>query len=140
MGIVTAVIALAIAGTLTWKRKLPKIVSLLTLVAGSGLTAGFLGRMLYRGAHWAAGLTGTATSAAFGVAVPSVLAIVAAIIYVHDVWPGHKASRFTTPTIGLLLPALVSYMGGAAGSLAGSGVHMLGIGFGHLIDAIFGGA
>lgn len=139
MGVVTAVIALAVAGALTWKRRLPKTVALLALVAGSALTTGFVGHILHKVAHWVAGLTASLTSAAFGVAVPSALVVVALIVFVHDVWPGNKAGRLTAG-IGLMLPPLIAYVGGAAGSLAGSGIGALGGAVSSALRALFGGA
>lgn len=138
MGTAIAVIALAIAGVLTWKHKMPKIVALLTLVAGGGLQTGWVGRMLEAGVDAVAALVGSATSAAFGVAVPAVVAVVALIIYVHDMWPRHSAGRVTAG-IGLLLPTLIEYLGGAAGSLSGAGVDMVGNAVGRALGALFGG-
>lgn len=138
MGTAVAVIALAIAAVLTWKHKMPKIVALLTLVAGSGLQTGWVGRMLGAGVDAVAALVGSATSAAFGVAVPAVVAVVAFIVYVHDMWPRHSAGRVTAG-IGLLLPTLIEYLGGAAGSLSGSGVDMVGNAVGRALGALFGG-
>lgn len=136
MGTAVAVIALAVAGVLTWKSKLPKTVALLTLVAGSGLSHGFLGGLLHKFAGWGVHLVGTFTDAAFGVAVPVVLAVVALIVYV--MWPRHSAGRMTAG-IGLVLPMLVAYLGGAAGSLAGSGVHVISAAVGRALAALFGG-
>lgn len=138
MGTAVAVIALTIAGVLMWKRKMPKIVALLMLVAGGGLQAGWLGGILASGIDAAAALAGSLTSAAFGTAVPAVLAVVGLIVYVHDMWPKHSAGRLTAG-IGLVLPALVSYLGGAAGSIAGSGVDAIGGAIGGALGALFGG-
>lgn len=138
MGVATAVIALAIAGTLMWKRRLPTIVALLALVAGVGLSGGFVGSLLHKGIDAAASMVGSLTSAAFGVAVPAVLAIVALIVFVHDVLPGSKATRLTAG-IGLALPPLLTYLGGAVGTLAGSGADTLGDAVSGVLSALFGG-
>lgn len=137
MGTAVAVIALAIAGVLTWKHRMPKIVALLALVAGSGLQTGWVGQMLDAGMDGVASLVGALTSAAFGVAVPAVVAVVSLIVYVHDMWPKHSAGRVTA-AIGFLLPTLVTYLGGAAGSLSGSGVDMVGNSVGKVLGALFG--
>lgn len=137
-GTAVAVIALAIAGVLTWKRKASKIVALLALVAGGGLQAGWLGGMLSQGIAAATSLVGSLTSAAFGVAVPAVLAVAGLIVYVHDMWPKHSAGRLTAG-IGLVLPTLIASLGGAAGSIAGSGVSAIGSAVGGALGALFGG-
>lgn len=137
MGTAVAVVALAIAGTLMWKKRLPKIVALLALVAGAGLTSGFLGGLLERGISGAGSLMASLTSAAFGTAVPVVLAVVGLIVYVHDLWPGNRAGRLTAG-IGLVLPLLIGHLGGAAGSIAGSGVEAIGSAVGGALSALFG--
>lgn len=137
MGTAVAVVALAIAGVLTWKRKMRKTVALLTLVAGAGLQTGWVGQMLNAGIGGLTSLTGSLTNAAFGVAVPAVAAVVALIVYVHDMWPKHSAG-LGTAVLGLALPNLIGYLGGAAGSLSGSGVDMAGSAIGKLLGALFG--
>lgn len=137
MGTAVAVVALAVAGTLMWKRRLPKIVALLALVAGAGLSSGFLGRLLERGIDGAASLMGSLTSAAFGAAVPAVLAVVGLIVFIHDLWPGNRAGRLTAG-VGLALPPLLGHLGGAAGSIAGSGVEAVGSAVGGALGALFG--
>lgn len=138
MGVTTAVIALAIAGTLTWKRKLPKIVALLALVAGAGLTSGWVGNTLHSCVGALADLVGSFTSSAFGVAVPAVIAVVGLIIFVHDIWPRHSASRLTAG-VGLVLPVLLTYLGGVAGSAAGSVIDGISSAASSALTALFGG-
>lgn len=138
MGTAVAVIALAIAGVLVWKHKMPKIVALLAVVAGSGLQSGWLGQLLHAGVNGVASMVGSLTNAAFGVAVPAVVAVVALIIYVHDMWPRHNAGHLTA-ALGFVLPTLITYLGGAAGSLSGSGVDMVSSVIGRALAALFGG-
>lgn len=137
IGTATAVIALAIAGVLIWKNRMPKTVALLTLVAGGGIAGGVAGDLLHRGLNWTSDLVGQLTSQAFGVAVPAVLAVVALIVYVHDMWPKHKAGR-DTAVVGLALPVLVTGMAGAAGSLANQVIDMAGSGASAAFSALFG--
>ncbi|MGH3321330.1 MAG: hypothetical protein ACRDN9_14360 [Streptosporangiaceae bacterium] len=137
VSIATAVIALAIAGVLAWKRKMPKATALLTLIAGAGITGGTAGRLLHQGLAWSSDMVGSLTSAAFGTAVPSVLAVVALVVYVHDMWPKHKANH-STAVVGLVLPLLVTALGGAAGSLAAQAIDMVGAAAGQAFHALLG--
>lgn len=139
VGSVTAVIALAIAAVLMWKNRASKIVALLALVAGAGITAGLLGQLLRDGLRWASDMVGRLTSTAVGVAVPSVLAIVFVLIYVHDMWPRHRASRVTA-FIGLALPVLAVALPGAAGGAVTTVIASTGEGLSRVVAAMFGGA
>lgn len=138
MGVATAVIALAIAGTLMWKRKMPKTVAVLALVAGAGLTSGWVGQTLHGLVGAGADLVGSLTSSAFGVAVPAILAIVGLIIFAHDIWPKNKANRITA-VVGLVLPVLLTYLGGVAGSAAGAVISGIGSAASRALSALFGG-
>ncbi len=132
-----AALALTIAAILVWKKKTPRIAALLALAAGVGITGGLLGRFLTDAVRWMSSLVGDLTSQMLGSAVPAVLAVAALIVFVHDVWPKHTPSRIT-PAIGLLLPVLVASIGGAAGTLATSAIHMISSALAGALATIFG--
>lgn len=133
-----AAIALAVGLVLMWLRVAPKLVALLMLAAGGAITGGFVGSLLERGAQGAFSLVGSVTSAAVGVAVPAVLAIVAAIIVVHDLWPKHGANRVTA-VLAFALPVLGVSIPGAAGSALGSAIESFSSTSLSAVAAVFGG-
>jgi hypothetical protein len=77
-----------------WLNIFAKTRTVLALVAAIGL-GGFIGRALVRVVTWLTHLTGTVTGWALGVALPSALFLVLAIILIHDLHPKHGASRRT---------------------------------------------
>lgn len=133
-----AAIALAVGLVLMWLKVMPKIVALLMLAAGGAITGGFVGNLLARGAEGAFGLVGSLTSAAVGVAVPAVLAIAAAIVVVHDLWPKHNANRITA-VLAFALPVLAVSIPGAAGSALGRVIESFSSTSLSAITAVFGG-
>ncbi|HEY3263311.1 MAG TPA: hypothetical protein VGJ95_24065 [Pseudonocardiaceae bacterium] len=134
----TAVICLAIAGVLWWKRRAPKTVALLALVAGAGITTGALGGMLRQLLGAVSGLVGQLTTQAVGVAVPTVLAVVLLLAYLDDMWPKHKATTVTA-LFGFLLPIAVASVPGIVGSTTRVAIATLGNGVSALVASLFGG-
>jgi hypothetical protein len=132
-----AVIALTVAAILHWKKKAPKTCGLLALAAGVGISGGLLGHFVTKAVTWISGLVGDLTTQMFGAAVPAVLAVGALIVFIHDLWPGHKTGRMT-PVLGLLLPTLAASVGGAAGSLTGSAIHMISAAIASALTTLFG--
>jgi len=135
----TAVICLAVAGVLWWKRRAPKTVALLALVAGAGITAGALGGLVRQLLGAVSGLIGQLTTQAVGVAVPTVLAIVLLMTYAHDMWPKHPTTT-TTAVLGFLLPITIAGVPGIVGSTTTTAIAMLGNGVSALVGSLFGGA
>jgi hypothetical protein len=138
-GTAAAGIALAAATVLLWKNRLPRIASLLMLVAGAGITDGIIGRYMHNGVDWGSHLVGQLTSRAIGVAVPAVLAVVLAMVFVHDMWPKHRATRITA-AVAFVLPVLIAGLPGLAGSVLGSAVDTLRSVTVNALGSIFGGA
>ncbi len=106
---VTAIAFVAFV-VLHWLNIMPKIRAVAALMAGAGITAGVLGRVMRAGAAWLTHLTGTATTVLLGAAIPAALAISLLIIFVYDMHPRRKASR-RTALIGFALPVLLSTAG-----------------------------
>lgn len=69
-------------------------------------TGGFVGHALNIAATWAAHLGGSATGWAFGVALPAVAAIIALVIFIHDLHPKNSAGK-RTGFAGIALAALI---------------------------------
>jgi hypothetical protein len=132
-------IALAVAAVLLWKDRLPKITALLMLAAGAGITGGVIGRLMQRGVDWAAGWVGQLTSQAIGVAVPAVLAVVFTVLFIHDMWPHHPATRVTA-VVAFFVPVLAVGLPGAAGSVLSSALDALRSVTTGAVASIFGGA
>jgi hypothetical protein len=134
---VTAVIALAIAGVLMWKKKFPKLVAFLTLVAGASITGGLISGWMQATVDWISRIVGAVTSQAFGVAVPAVMTVIMVLVYVLDMWPKHTPTRITA-IIGLFLPLVAVAMPGEAGSAISQFITMLGQAGGTFVTAIVG--
>lgn len=137
-GTVTAVISLAIAVVLAWRRRAPKVVALLALVAGAGITSGTVGRLIRQTLDTVTRLVGDLTTQAVGAAVPSVLAVVLVVLFFHDLLPRSRASRATAVN-GLFLPAVATSLPGAAGAFVVSLIGMVGTLIAGLVGAVFGG-
>ena len=103
MPVFATVIAFVAFVILHWLNIMPKIRAVAALVAGAGITAGVIGRVMRAGAAWLTHLAGTATAVLLGAAIPAALAISLLIIFVHDMHPRRKASR-RTALIGFALP------------------------------------
>jgi hypothetical protein len=93
-----------------WLNIFAKTRTVLALIAAIGI-GGFLGRALVRVVIWLTHLTGTVTGWALGVALPSALFLVLAVILIHDLHPKKGASRRTAYValgVGALLVAGVT--------------------------------
>jgi hypothetical protein len=130
------VVALALAGVFFYLKKVPKITAILALAGGSGVTGGIGGHLLTQSVTWTSTMLGQITATVVGIAVPFILAIVLAIIFVHDVWPKNKATK-RTAGIGLVLPTLVAGIPGSAGLAATSAIAMFGTLMSNLVGSIF---
>lgn len=117
MATAAAVFALGVLTVLMWKRKrVPRIKMVLALVGGTGLTAGVAGDAMTGGIEAASAWVGSLTSAAFGVAVPGLLAVVAVLIVIFDLKDDKKANLPALMS-AIALPALLAAQGGLLGSL-----------------------
>jgi hypothetical protein len=122
---VWGVILLVLFGLFYWLNILPTVRAIFAFL-GTILIAtdGFVGHALTAIATWLAHLGGTVTGIAFGVAVPSIAAIIFGVIFIHDLMPKHGASK-RTGWAGIVLAALI--VTGATGIAAlnnvGSAVH-----------------
>lgn len=110
MPVFVTVIAFVAFVVLHWLNIMPKVRAVAALAAGTGITAGVIGRVMRAGAAWLTHLAGTATAVLLGAAIPAALAIALLIIFVHDMHPRRKASR-RTALIGFALPVLLSTAG-----------------------------
>lgn len=117
---VWGVILLVLFGLFYWLNKLPTVRAIFAFV-GTILIAtdGFVGRALTDIATWLAHIGGTVTGILFGVAVPAIAALIAGVIFVHDLMPRHGAGK-RTGWAGIVLAALI--VTGATGIAALNGV------------------
>lgn len=116
----TGLILLALFAVFYWLKIFATLTAILGLVAvvmigGNGVIGGLLVRLT----TWLISVTGHITAWAFGGTVLAIVFIVAAVIYVHDLHPRHKAGR-RTHHLGLLIGLLI--VAGATGipALAGA--------------------
>jgi hypothetical protein len=127
--ILAGIIAAVVAVWLIWKRKMPKTTTLLALLAGAGLTIGWLGRGTDAVVDWGVNFADTLTRSAAGQAVGWVVAIPVFLNVVHDLMPKNAANRVTfacaffLPPLAAVLPgpigdAVRSAIGGLAGMSA----------------------
>jgi hypothetical protein len=111
---IAAVLAAVVALFLVWKKKMPKVTTWLALLAGAGLTVGWVGHGSAAVVNWAADLVSTGTRSAVGEAVPWVLAVPVLLNVVHDLWPKNAANR-TTMVCAFFLPVLAALIPGPVG-------------------------
>jgi hypothetical protein len=90
-----AAVLLVLWGVFHWLGIFGKTRVVLALLAAVGL-GGFLGHALVRVTGWLQHAAGMVTGWAFGVSVPGVLFLVLAVLLIHDLHPGHPASRWTS--------------------------------------------
>ena len=98
------VVALVVAFTLFWLGIMPKTQVILGFIGTCVVTTGLFGTLLEKGVRLVSNLTDAVTARVFGVAVPGLIVIVVAIVFVHDLMPKHSAGRRTF-FIGIALAA-----------------------------------
>lgn len=96
-----AILLLTVALLLMWKRKAPKLTTVLMIGAGAGI-GGLIGQWIDVGASWVTSLLAMVLGGAAG----AVISVVLAFIVGHDMWRGHAANRLTIAS-GFLLPVFV---------------------------------
>ncbi len=112
--IVTALVALVVAGFLIWKKKMPKVTTWLLLIAGAGATVGWIGQITGGVVGWLTNFGNAITQSAAGQAVPWVIAVPVLLNVVHDLLPKGVANR-TTMVCAFFLPALAALLPGPIG-------------------------
>lgn len=132
-----AVIAFGIALMILYKRKwkASRIVVVLMLLAGFGLTGGIVGNGIMAATKALGMAANTATAKAFGVGVPILLFVLACV------WVGidmkDKKIVKATPWIALAIPTLLVALGGMYVGLGGDTLGVIGDGLGGLSQAFF---
>lgn len=113
MNAIVAVTAAAVFGVFYWQKLWPKVQCWLLVAVGWGL-GGMLGSWLQELVAQASNLSSTATSLLFGVGVPSVIALVAVLIFVLDMLPNSKVSTkpvgWHTRICALLVPLSIAML------------------------------
>jgi integral membrane sensor domain MASE1 len=109
MTVAISVILAAIAGTLHWKRRVPRGVAFMLALAGLGLSAVIL---KYIGAF--------TNMTVLGVGVVTLGAIIGLIVFWEEAVKKNGLHRVRTPIVAVLLGVCLASTGGAIGSLAHS--------------------
>lgn len=135
--VAVSVISLVLGLLLLWKGRAHKTTAVLALIAGAGMTGGFVGSMFQTGLGWLSDMAAALTSSAFGAAVPAILGIIALFIVIHDLWPGHTAGRITA-VAALALPVLTTGIAGAVGSASTQAIDALRSGAMQAFSTLFG--
>lgn len=126
--ITVAVMALVIGFVQHKRKRTPKLVGLLWLVAGAGIAgaAGLLGDFLRKGGDLLGNVASQGTAKVFGVAVPAVLVVGVGLWVAHDLWPKTKTPSKLLPWFALILPTLLAIAGGVWAGVGGSVLDGLG--------------
>lgn len=132
-----AVIAFGLALLLLYKRgwKPSRIVVVLMLLAGFGLTGGILGSGILAATRALGEAASTATARGFGVAVPIVLLVIAVAWVVIDM--KDRTITVPTPWIALAIPTLMVALGGLYVGIGGEALSTIGNGISGLSAAFF---
>src|SRR5919197_2410384 len=94
-----AAICLAV-GFVLWKRKkTPKLVGWLALIAGFGISGGLLGVLLHQLGTVIARAASTGTALLFGVALPAAVVVAVGLGVGVGLWPQHKTTQ-APPLLG----------------------------------------
>lgn len=122
-----AVLALVVALIQHKRKRTPKSVGVLMLIAGAGIAgaAGIAGDFLRKGGDLLGTVVSEGTAKAFGVAVPAVLVVGAGLWIAHDMWPKNKPSKLL-PWLALALPTLMVIAGGVWAGVGGDVLDGLG--------------
>lgn len=121
-----AVIALGVALTVMWRRhwSANRIIVVLMLLAGFGITGGMLGQVLQRGGEAIGGAIDTATSKLFGIGVP--LLIIAVLITLVVIDMRDRVIHIATPWVALVLPTMLAVVGGMYIGAGNKALNLLG--------------
>jgi len=132
-----AVIAFGLALLLLYKRnwRPSRIVVVLMLLAGFGLTGGIVGDGILAAARALGTAASTATAKAFGVGVPIALLVLAIAWVVIDM--KDRVITIPTPWIALAIPTLMVALGGMYVGIGGEALSAIGNGIGGLSAAFF---
>ena len=113
-------------GFVLWKRKkTPKLVGWLALIAGFGIGGGLLGALLHQGGTLIARAASTGTELLLGVALPAAVVVGIGLWIGLDLWPKHKPSK-ALPVLALLFPILLATVGGMLAGLGNGVLNTLG--------------
>jgi hypothetical protein len=127
--VAVAVFALVL-GLVQWKRKkTPKIVGWLMLIAGAGIAgaAGWAGDFLRKAGELAGTAMSAGTASTFGVAIPGALVAGVALWLAHDLWPSKKAKASKLlPWLALAFPTLLAIVGGVWAGMGSDAVNVVG--------------
>lgn len=104
MTLAGAVIVAAIAGTLHWKRRLPRVVCWLLLFVGVGAATVITG--------WLGGFTSVSI---YGVGLFTIVALIAGITFWEEAVKRNGLHRVRTPVVALLLGVSLMGIGGTVG-------------------------
>lgn len=129
------VITATVAGFLMWRKKAPRLVAVLALVVGAGMTGGVMGQLIRELVHSLENVTGQLTAEMLGTAVPAALGIWMVLHFCHDMMPKHDATR-ATAFVGLTLPMVAALIPGALGAFIVSMLHVMQTSIAELVTSI----
>lgn len=123
-----AVLALVVALIQHKRKRTPKSVGVLMLIAGAGIAGatGIAGDFLRKGGALLGTVVNEGTAKAFGVAVPAVLVVGVGLWVAHDLWPRTKTPSKQLPWLALALPTLMVIAGGVWAGVGGDVLDGLG--------------
>lgn len=127
---VAAAVFALVLGLVQWKRKkTPKIVGWLMLIAGAGIAgaAGWAGDFLRKAGELAGTGMSAGTAKTFGVAIPGAIVAGVALWLAHDLWPSKKAKASKLlPWLALAFPTLLAIVGGVWAGMGSDAVNAVG--------------
>jgi hypothetical protein len=128
VGLGLAVIALVLGAVQMKRKKTPKTVGILFLLAGAGIAggAGLAGNFLRKAGNLIGTATNVGTAKVFGVAVPAALVAGVLLWMFHDLHPKTKKPSAALPWLALILPVLLAAAGGVWAGVGGRVVGGLG--------------
>jgi hypothetical protein len=129
-----AVIALGVAVIIMWRRnwQASRIIVVLMLLAGFGLTGGAFGAAARTGGEHIGSAIETTTAKLFGVGVP--LLLVAVLIALVAVDMKDRTIHKATPWVALLLPTMMAVVGGMYIGAGDDALNLLGQGMASLAN------
>ncbi|WP_158009677.1 hypothetical protein [Carbonactinospora thermoautotrophica] len=131
-----AVVCLFVAGVLHKRRKAPKTVGVLMLLAGFGVS-GLVGQLLHRLGAAFGHVAAVGTARLFGVAVPAAVLIAAGVWLFFDLHPKEGKPSKALPVLAFVFPTLLSVLGGVYVGLGGQVLTTIGTGVSELATTVF---